>query len=107
MKKWFEMDEDERDQLVAEKVMGWNKQEIGWYKINSVGVEEGPFELPRFSSDDSLAFIILGQFNSYQITKMFPTKYRTIIDANNNRSLSENLMESICLAALKARGIEN
>lgn len=106
MKKWVEMNTDERDQLIAEKVMGWYKREISWYKVNNIGVEEGPFELPSFSSDDSLAFLILRQFNSYQVTKMFPTKYRTIIDANNNRVFSENLLESICLAALKARGID-
>lgn len=106
MKRWIELSETERNELIAEKVMGWYKYENNWYRNNQLGMKEGPLELPSFSSDQTLVYSILEQFDTYQITKMFPLKYRTIIRTNANRSFADTLNESVCLAALKARGID-
>ena len=100
------MDEIERNEIIAEKVLGWVKENNQWFKPSQNGLNEGPMKMLSFSSNDLCALTLLQQFNTYQITKMFPTKYRTIINANKNSAIAPTLSESICLAALKLSEVE-
>lgn len=104
--KWDEISNIEKNELIAIKVLEWTKKENGWYAINQQQKEEGPFPLPHFATDPSSLLIILEKFESYQITKMFPPKYRTIIQANKNVAYSESINDSICRAALIAIGMD-
>jgi hypothetical protein len=106
MKSWQQMNENERNELVAEKVLGWIKKENYWYNPSQEVAEKGPIKILPFSTDELYALTVLQQFDSYQITKMFPTKYRTIIQANKNSAIAPTLPESICKAALKVFNIE-
>lgn len=105
MKSWEQMSETERNEIVAEKVLGWVKREGEWYK-NSQTDDEGPLKLLPFSTDDTCALIILRQFDTYQITKLFPGKYRTIIQSNKHSVIAPTFPESICRAALKVFNVE-
>jgi hypothetical protein len=105
-KLWKDMDEIERNEIIAEKVLGWVKENNQWFKPSQNGLNEGPMKMLSFSSNDLCALTLLQQFNTYQITKMFPTKYRTIINANKNSAIAPTLSESICLAALKLSEVE-
>jgi hypothetical protein len=106
MKSWKLMSETERNEIIAEKVLGWVKKETHWYKYSQNGDEEGPLKILPFSTDDTCALTILKQFDTYQITKMFPRKYRTIIQSNKNSVIAPTLPESVCRAALKVFDIE-
>jgi hypothetical protein len=101
---WTEMSSMQKNELIAKKVLGWKKIEKEWYRINDQKQEEGPLTLPLFTTDPSTIWLILDNFDSYQITKMFPEKYRTIIQANKNVGYSLQLNDSVCKAALIATG---
>lgn len=103
MKSWREMTEHERDELIAEKVLGWVKKNNYWYDVSS---KEERNLLPPFSTDDVSALLVLKHFDSYQVTKMFPNKYRTIIQSNKNFYIASTFAESICRASLKVYNIE-
>lgn len=59
--------------------------------------------LSKLTDRDSLC--ILEQFNTFQLTKTSPCKYRTIVEANKNVAIADTMIESVCLAALKAKGL--
>ncbi|MCU7738869.1 hypothetical protein [Priestia megaterium] len=107
MVKWDELTNSQKNELIAEKVFGWIKKEEGnWYQIDNEKTEKLLLTLPLFSTDPATIWLILDQFDSYQITKMFPENYRTIIQANKNVGYSLELNDSVCKAALMAVGIK-
>ncbi|OMF16158.1 hypothetical protein BK133_30585 [Paenibacillus sp. FSL H8-0548] len=107
MKLWDQMTENERNEIIAEKILGWVKKDNQWYKPSVSEDDQGPMTMLSFSTDDTCALMLLKQFDTYQVTKMFPTRYRTIINANKNFSIAPTFAESICRAALKVFDIES
>lgn len=105
MINWNELSNLQKNELIAENILGWRKRNNTWYKFDQQQHEEIPTVLPQFATDPTFIWIILDRFDSYQITKMFPPKYRTIVQANKHVSFSADLNESVCKAALKAVGI--
>lgn len=103
--KWQALNLREKNELIASSVLGWFKEDKQWFKHNSYGQREGPLAEPQFTSSLVHAMELLENFDTYQVTKMFPTKYRTIIGSNQNVVYSKEIIDSICIAALKARGI--
>lgn len=81
--KWDDLDEAEKRDLIEQEVLG--------YKVDSL--------------DDSCIYKILDSFNTYQVTKLFPLKYKTIIEANKYVATADTLIDSVCMAALKRIGI--
>jgi len=106
MKSWKQMNEIERNELVAEKVLGWIKKDNHWYNPSQEVAEKGIMKILPFSTDEVCALTVLQRFDTFQVTKMFPSKYRTIIQANKNSAIAPTLPESICKAALKVFNIE-
>lgn len=107
MINWDQLTDIQKNELIAEKVLNWTKKEDGWYRLNEKKQEEGPLTLPHFTTDPRTIWLVLENFDSYQITKMFPLKYRTIIQSNQNAAYSLQLNESVCKAALIANGLIN
>jgi len=80
---WYLLDEIERQHLIEHEILG--------YQIDALS--------------DFYVFQILKKFNTYQITKLYPLKYRTIVETNKNAAIADTLIDSVCLAALKSKGI--
>ncbi len=80
---WYQLEESERRHLIESEILG--------YQIDALS--------------DIYVFHILKNFNAYQITKQYPLKYRTIVGINKNAALADTLIDSVCLAALKSKGI--
>jgi hypothetical protein len=105
MFKWWELTEQQRNELIATHVLKWELKNNQWFKRNTDGELEGPQLLLPFTTDEDSAWQILKTFDNWQVTKMFPLTYRVIISTSKNRGLSKSLPEAICLAALHFNGI--
>lgn len=81
--KWDDLNKAEKCDLIERQILG--------YKVDTL--------------DDFCAYKLLDSFNTYQVTKLFPLKYRTIIEANKYAATAETLIDSVCMAALKRIGI--
>ncbi|MGS7467756.1 hypothetical protein [Bacillus paranthracis] len=103
---WNEISKQEKNEMIASKVLKWHLKEKQWFKLNENGEELGPLDLPDFLTNKSYLWIILECFDVYQITRLFPSgQYRTIIAANHNSATCTKLEDSICKAALQAVGV--
>jgi hypothetical protein len=101
----------ELDLLVAEKVMEHKIDSFGFERTNDY---DGT-DLKNYSTDISAAWEVVEKIENYfELTKIViePTKTKTIYTANiligNNsfRGHSQSAPHAICLAALRATGIE-
>ncbi|MDQ0888910.1 hypothetical protein QFZ81_003998 [Paenibacillus sp. V4I9] len=101
---WSLLTESERNELIAEKIFKWVKKGSLWYEDSNI-LGSATENLPNYLNDDKAALEKLKKYNSYQLTKMFPLKYRTIIESNENRAYSDNMNESIYKAILVVSGI--
>ncbi len=105
MIKWWNLTDQQRDELVALHVLKWEKINEQWFEQNENGKFEVPVTLFPFTTDEELAWKLLRSFDNWQVTKMFPLTYRVIISANKYSCLSKSLPEAICKAALKFNGV--
>lgn len=118
MLSWDEMIDEQRNVLIAEKVMGWKiktyadlpdiEPEPDWVSSDAVICTVGEFTP---STDMSNALEVLDRFNNWQITKFGDTygrhgQYRVFIEANQNIAFADSAPEAVCLAALKAVGVD-
>ncbi|MEK3777102.1 hypothetical protein [Paenibacillus sp. FSL K6-4396] len=79
---WYDLNTEERKKLIEQQILG--------------------FEINKLSEDVSIK--ILKCFSTYQVTKLFPTNYRVIVESNTNVAFAKNLVDAVCIAALKAKG---
>lgn len=79
---WYDLNDKEQKHLIEQQILG--------------------YEIISLSED--YAIKILTCFSTYQVTKLFPINYRTIIESNKNVAFAKTLIDSVCIAALKAKG---
>jgi hypothetical protein len=111
------MSDKELDEMIAEKVMKWIKKELpnndaglpytALYWVDNNGEKMRPVNFFTPSFDIEQAIKVAETFDSWQLTKMQPQgKYRAIVKANGNVAFSDKPAIAICLACLKAVGVE-
>jgi hypothetical protein len=102
------MDLREIDRLVAEKVMGWKLCKYGFWETEFGDLDSESEWNPTESLDD--AWVILDKFEDYELyASSFKNEYRCKVKKNGewfSAESSESSAIAICLAALKAYGIE-
>lgn len=72
MIKWWDLTDQQRDELVALHVLKWEKINEQWFEQNEKGRFEVPVILFPFTTDEELAWKLLRSFDNWQVTKMFP-----------------------------------
>jgi hypothetical protein len=110
--KWSELSPRERDALVAEKVMGFNKSDLDF--MGEIHVEKDGIhrELPHYTTDIAAAWEVVEKLNcqGYRVEIVCGSQGDTyvtfVIGGIRCRVDCYNLKEAICLAALKAVGVE-
>jgi Phage ABA sandwich domain len=98
----------EIDRLVAEKVMGWKLCKYGFWETEFGDLDSETEWNPTESLDD--AWVILDQFDDYELYgSPFKNEYRCKVKKDDkwfSAESSESSALAICLAALKAVGVE-
>lgn len=115
MKPWKEMTDRERDALVAEKVMGWNNvhREGDWGLFGRPFGGLRDYPIPYYSTDIAAAWEIVEalrdklesfdfELSSFKDGTWGCTFYEFLYPQKYSRIAAD----AICLAALKAIGIE-
>lgn len=111
------MNSSEIDRLVAEKVMGWKRTPYGWdvlEKKYNLGIE---WDLPKFSTNIADAWKVVEKlqkdgwyielYNENEEWCFDLTKYNEFLSVDRfYRASAEGASLAICLAALKACGID-
>lgn len=113
--KWSELSARERDELVALKVMGWRKDH-GWdYFADGLTIrtwKESSFKRFQPSTDISAAWEVVEELSArglYLDIDTHPDFYLVDVQRRNNvvaYSVATTAPEAICLAALKAVGVD-
>jgi Phage ABA sandwich domain len=98
----------EIDRLIATKVMGWKLCKYGFWETEFGNLDSETEWNPTESLDD--AWVILDKFEEYELNASpFKNEYRCKVKKNDEWFLAESTESSalaICIAALKAYGIE-
>jgi len=112
--KWSEMDARERDALVAEKVMGWEPSLLKHLRYH--GDPKIRSRLPRFTTEIGPAWEVVKKMEAEgwgwtadrrsRAGEPFQYPFRFHRGTDIHRADCADVRESICLAALRAKGVE-
>lgn len=118
-KTWGEMSERERDALVAERVMGWvdfwpdGTTDMAYPPNEQVmGIEAERAPIPHYSTDIAAAWQVAEKLDHdyydvhIQNTPGLGDEWCVKLTGLEHSVCANTLPEAICLAALKAHGIE-
>lgn len=112
---WSEMSPRERDALVAEKVMGFTKPSLGWgfHELESGSYVNYP--LPHYTTDISEVWEVVDKLKKKRvfinmgfspISNRYAVNFSTVTVMKDSNGYAPTAPEAICLAALKAVGVE-
>lgn len=102
------MTDRELDAMVAEKVMGWTLHGVAPSGGRVLIAPSGAMGIPNYSTDISAAWQVVEKMRSkrihFEMGSTIPGDWTAYF--NNDRATDKSAPRAICLAALKAVGVE-
>lgn len=109
---WNEMSPRERDALVAEKVMGNDYNDPKYFNSSNNNIRVWDDDLPRYTTDIAAAWEVVEKLRPDILLNVQPygdfwhCKAFTVHMHELAHTRAKSAPEAICLAALRAKGVE-